>query len=380
MTSSYLLANDALVSHSFNRDGTEMAISVNSSDVYLLSVPTSSNAKFKILDILKEHTALVTSVDWAPKSNCIVSCSADRNAYVWTKQSDGKWKPSLVVLLIDRAAICVRWSPLENRFAVGSGSKCVAICSFNPEQDWWGSKRIKKQIKSTVTCVDWHPNNVVLACGSTDFRVRVYSAYLKSGDKTSAWGEHSSFGTILFEHYGGEGGWVLSVAFSSDGNKLVWTKQNSLIHIADVSGINGGAGDAQQPAVTSLRTDFLPFISSVWVGTSTFLAAGYDCDPMVFRYTGKNIELVHTLDVGSSSKSDGKMSAMKKFQDIDRMATTDNKGTQLATIHQNCINELRVYKSDQSTARCVSSIGRDGYLVFWELPTLCKQIEKLSIT
>ena len=60
----------------------------------------------------------------------------DRNAYVWTH--DGKeWKPSLVVLRINRAATCVKWSPLETKFAVGSGARSISICHFEQEHDWY---------------------------------------------------------------------------------------------------------------------------------------------------------------------------------------------------------------------------------------------------
>jgi hypothetical protein len=41
------------------------------------------------------------------------------------------------------------------------------------------AKHIKKPLKSTVTTVDWHPNNILLATGSTDFKVRVFSTYIK---------------------------------------------------------------------------------------------------------------------------------------------------------------------------------------------------------
>ena len=41
------------------------------------------------------------------------------------------------------------------------------------------AKHIKRPIRSTVTAVDWHPNNVLLAAGSTDFKIRVFSAYVK---------------------------------------------------------------------------------------------------------------------------------------------------------------------------------------------------------
>jgi actin related protein 2/3 complex subunit 1A/1B len=78
----------------------------------------------------------------------------DRNAYVWTQQSVSnglRWKPTLVILRINRAATCVRWSPLENKFAVGSGARLVSVCYFEKDNDWWVSKHIKKPFKSTVT-------------------------------------------------------------------------------------------------------------------------------------------------------------------------------------------------------------------------------------
>ena len=36
--------------------------------------------------------------------------SQDRNAYVWTYKGN-EWKPSLVILRINRAATIVKWSP-----------------------------------------------------------------------------------------------------------------------------------------------------------------------------------------------------------------------------------------------------------------------------
>lgn len=41
----------------------------------------------------------------------------DRNAYVWTFNGS-KWKPTLVILRINRAATCVKWSPLGMSCAI----------------------------------------------------------------------------------------------------------------------------------------------------------------------------------------------------------------------------------------------------------------------
>lgn len=79
-----------------------------------------------------------TGIDWAPESNRIVTCGTDRNAYVWTLKGS-TWKPTLVILRINRAARCVRWAPNENKFAVGSGSRVISICYFEQENDWWVS-------------------------------------------------------------------------------------------------------------------------------------------------------------------------------------------------------------------------------------------------
>lgn len=78
-------------------------------------------------------------------NNRIVSCSHDRNAFVWTfNATTDKWEPELVVLRVDRAALSVRWSPDGAKFAVGSGARVVAVCYYEEEHHWWLSKIIRR--------------------------------------------------------------------------------------------------------------------------------------------------------------------------------------------------------------------------------------------
>ena len=130
---------------------------------------------------MEEHDQLVTGIDWAPKTNRIVTCGQDRNAYVW-RFDNGVWKPTLVILRINRAATDVKWSPNEDKFAVASGAKLVSVCYFEKDNDWWVSKHIKKH-ESTVLKVDWHPNNVLLATASADNQARVVSGFVRGVDK-----------------------------------------------------------------------------------------------------------------------------------------------------------------------------------------------------
>ena len=118
------------------------------------------------------------------------------------------------MLRINRAATCVRWSPKEDKFAVGCGAKLISVCYFEEQNDWWVSKHIKKPIRSTVTTIDWHPNNILLACGSTDFRTRIFSAYIRDVDKNTkdnaktTWGGKTDTGSLIAEFPSSQGGGI----------------------------------------------------------------------------------------------------------------------------------------------------------------------------
>ena len=56
--------------------------------------------------------------------------------------------------------------------------------------------------------LDWHPNNVLLASGSSDFKARVFSAYIKEVDEKPAstnWGKKMTFGNMMAEYSNGGG-------------------------------------------------------------------------------------------------------------------------------------------------------------------------------
>ena len=47
------------------------------------------------------------------------------------------WKPTLVILRIDRAATDVKWSLDGRRFAVASSAKTVPVCMYESGNDWY---------------------------------------------------------------------------------------------------------------------------------------------------------------------------------------------------------------------------------------------------
>lgn len=60
---------------------------------------------------LHQHDLHVTGLDWAPKSNRLVSGSHDKNAFVFTIGPDNTFKPELVLVRTVRGISSVKWSP-----------------------------------------------------------------------------------------------------------------------------------------------------------------------------------------------------------------------------------------------------------------------------
>ena len=348
----------------------EIAISPNNHEVHIYQ---RDGSEWKLLDVLNQHDLHVMGIDWAPNTNRIVTCSVDRNAYVLTQSDDMKWKPMLVHLRINRAATCVKWSPLENKFAVGSGARLISVCYFESENDWWVSKHIKKPIRSTVTSLDWHPNNVLLVAGSTDYKARIFSAYIKAIEDQPAptpWGNRMPLGQLMAEFSTGSlgGGWVNSVSFSADGNKICWVGQNSTINVADAT------------TLTKQKTEFLPFLCCEWISPTSIVAAGHSCVPVIYNVDENNkITLAAKLDQSQKKAMSGN-TARQMFIDLDRYAGTDTLDTILDSIHQNAITCIFMYNGDKKKAVKISTSGLDGKLVIWDLAAnLSRSMQGLSI-
>ncbi|KAH8099507.1 actin-like protein ARPC3 [Cristinia sonorae] len=380
----YSLAQTPITSHAFNGDRSQVAVSLSSKDVQIFE---RQGHDWQPTETLSEHDKIITSIDWAPNTNRIVTSSQDRNAYVWQQTVDPQtgstiWKPTLVLLRINRAATYVKWSPNEDKFAVASGARAIAICSFDPEGDWWVSRLLKKPIRSTVLSVDWHPNNVLLAAGSADMKARVFSAYIKDVDKrpaASVWGEKLPFNTICGEYSSPSGGWVHTVGFSPSGDILAFASHDSTINIVYPGG----------PAIYTIKSNTLPLVTLTWTTEETIVAAGHDCQPYVFSGNESGWQLAGTLDDTNAAKSSGgnragyggaspvgrlNSAAFNTFRNADSRGMGSSPGqsagsgeSELFTVHQNTITSVRPYDGAPGAVSRVSTSGVDGKLVVWDV-------------
>jgi len=339
--------------HAWNGDRSKVALCPNNNEVHIYK---RSGADFELETTLKEHDSVVTGIDWAPKTNRLLTCSQDRNAYVWTFEN-GNWKPTLVILRITRAATACQWSPKEDKFAVGSGAKLVSVCYFEPDNNWWVSKHIREKVDSTITCLDWHPNNVLLAAGGTDNRARVVSGFVSGIDKKedvkngTAFGNKLPFGLLLAEFQ--VNGWVQSIKWSPSGNQLAWSSQDSTVHFLNCP--------STEHTVQSIPTKFLPFRDLIWTNENNVVFVGFDANPTLYVNTGSSWKFDRLLDVKQAAGT-GKALAAKDVWTARTNLGSESAGqdTKLETQHQNCVTVIRLVDN-----KTFSTSGNDGNLGIW---------------
>lgn len=164
-------------------------------------------------------------------------------------------------------------------------------------------------------------------------------------------------------------GWIHSVSFSPDGNKVCWVSHDSTINVADATKGN---------AVHKLRTEYLPFLSCTWITNNSIVAAGHSCIPIVYSVANGQLAYNGKLD-NSQKKEAGGLSAMRKFQSLDKQARTETSDTNLDSIHQNAITCVCIYAGNKDKALKLSTSGLDGQLVIWDLYSLEKSMQSMKI-
>ncbi|KAF0683617.1 Aste57867_24323 [Aphanomyces stellatus] len=382
---------DSITCHSWNRDRTKVAICPNTNEIWIYSNCQAPDvAQWRKEAVLTEHDMVVSGLDWSPVHDMIVSCSHDRSAFVWKYEpSERKWKPSLVVLRIARAAINVKWSPDGKKFAVGSSAKCVSVCYYEAAENWWISKVIKKH-KSTVVDLDWHPNSQLLVTASTDMQCRVFAAFVAEVDGTPDAGPFPAmapFGEPMAE-FDNANAWVNSAVWSPAGNRLAFAGHGSSIHFVHF----GRPGDV--PTLQSIRFPHLPLTRLLFLSNDAVVGVGHDFNVLLFT-TDRNgfwsfsefLDKKKTGGAATASAATGgnEFNNVRKLWDskVSRGqsadATSGDKGA-LWTKHENTITCIQAtVKSPNGSVSEFTTSGLDGRIVTWKLSSLSLDMSKLRL-
>eukprot|EP00769_Ergobibamus_cyprinoides_P001201 gnl/Ergobibamus_cyprinoides/2205.p1 GENE.gnl/Ergobibamus_cyprinoides/2205~~gnl/Ergobibamus_cyprinoides/2205.p1 ORF type:complete len:164 (-),score=20.42 gnl/Ergobibamus_cyprinoides/2205:21-512(-) len=144
--------------------------------------PRAPTPALTLLHTLLKHTEPVAALQWAPNSDMLLSVAHDREGYVWIREGDS-WTSQLVLLRTNRAAQAAAWAHGEHKFAVGTGTSELCVCSFDPEGRWWTAvKPVANPHGSTVTAVAFHPTDYLVATGCTDGHMRLFTSVRKRVD------------------------------------------------------------------------------------------------------------------------------------------------------------------------------------------------------
>lgn len=350
--------------HAFSPDGKTCALSKSDDAVYMFDTNGSDDIKtWKQTQVVTEHGGWVSGIDWCAKTNQIVTCGHDRNAYVW-KYEDGEWKPTLVILRINRAATCVKWSPNGDKFAVGSGAKCVPICHFEAKQNWWISKMVKKH-KSSVLDLDWSPNQKYIVTGASDFKCRVFSAFIEGIDSpdsdalSEVFGPKTTeFGECLAE-FDMAKAWVQGVSWSPSGNTIAYTGHGSTLTFVDLTN-----GKTEQTIY--LKT--LPAWNCFFMDDDNLVTLGFDHNPTVWNKSGEWKE-GRKLDECKAEEKKAVGGAASRARNMFQVADSQGKKKaghtaepEIMTIHKNNVLSYNIRGPN-----AFSTCGVDGKILQWKL-------------
>lgn len=139
--------------------------------------------------------------------------------------------------------------------------------------------------------------------------------------------------------------------------------------------------------IYNIRISSLPFVSLTWTAEDSLVAAGHDCQPIVFSGSEAGWQAAGSLDDTSAPKSSGGASKFGGASGVGRLNSAafntfrnaDSRGqsspvsgpsstdTELMTVHQNTITNIRPYAMQGGNVTKVSTSGVDGKLVIWDV-------------
>jgi len=363
----------------YNREGTRMALAVGNT----VQIFAHDGKVWKMEGTLTKHYMHVSGVDWDHQNDRIVTVSHDRNAFVWNYDAvEALWKPDLVVCRCLKSLLCVRWSPGGNKIAIGAADKSITVCYYDDSNNWWVTKKCKKPITSSVTCLDWNDNNMHVISGTMSNQVLLFMCYVKEcepkpkpdregGDTlkykkpfTCIW-ETKTLGSVQDVKFVVRNKECTDACFVACDNA-------SCLYFFDTA--------TSEKALWIIPTTYLPFNNIEVVNDHVLCAAGFNNEPILYDFTPGGCKEMKQIDEKKKvvKKKGGFADIKNRFQNIaDKgLKDGDNTGKQKKnTKHMNTISNIRIAgprdpgQRGIGKALKISTSGIDGQVVTWNLKT-----------
>jgi len=262
---------------------------------------------------------------------------------------------SILPSTFNRAALCVQWSPQENKFALGGGSKSVAVCYYQEENNWWISKLIRKKHMSSVTCVRCHSNNWLLATGSSDFKCRLFAANIASVDVSVK----RKFGELLMEVDVAKN-WVHGLSWSPSCSTLAICAHDSCVHVIDLEDPSQVPSMDKEPKCYTIKFPQLPQCAAMFLDENRLVSVGFHDKPLLFKRSGGEGGWVMEGELNAKDNKEKKTSS--KFANSLGMFNAAAGETKAKPTFARVKTEIKPMKADSKVVTQFSVSGMDQSL------------------
>jgi len=151
----------------------------------------------KVEETLKGHKKQVNDLKFHPATDVVFSASEDRTAMIW-RRSDGKYSSVHTLSQHSEAVIGVTMHPSGDYFVTASAD---ATWNFYDSATASLYRTVQDENKSGYTNVSFHPDGLILGCGTRDGFVRIFD--LKTLKPAASFSEgHEQLSGLSFSENG----------------------------------------------------------------------------------------------------------------------------------------------------------------------------------
>ena len=355
-------------------DGQQVAICPLNSEIWIFDTQGSPDmSKWTKVQTLKEHFNMVMSLDWHPKTNQLLSASADRGLIVWNPQND-TFLPQIGMNPEKKAHLSAAWNHRGDKFCVGSSSGHLYLAQFYPSNNFWVAKPIKKKPphKASVVSVKFDDlSGRVMVSASLDGTIQINTVFIEELDKDGA----GPFGSVTSS---GEtlqtitcNGWVNYVTFSPNCDTICYVTHDCELNFTNVT--EAVSGDKSKLTTEKIFHNGNPHMSCMFLDNDKLVACGYDKVPYIYKKEGSEWKMAKVMDDGTKRQRKAKITGnsfldKKVYFNSDFKLSSAVEMRETDTKHANFINCLKSYATDDKNRPIVlATSDANGYLNFWDV-------------
>lgn len=289
----------------------------------------------------------------------------------------------------------MKWSPDGHRFAVASVCKCISFCVYEPLTHLWIGKVINEQINTAVLCLEFHPAAHILAVGTIDGLVLLYSTFTKKIKEDSEYKpgplnvHNEKLGTLLKTLNYTPNVWINSISWSQQGTQICYASQDNSVNIVYFS------SNDDEPSYWKIKLPSLSCLTTCFLSDYAIACAGYDNTCYLIGFDGEAWSYIQPFETEQKKSADASNTAgargsrlqasLKMFEQLSQSKQTPAAGG--ASSGGNNSND-NSWKTHKNTITCIegktiekgsyiefSTSGLDGKVCVWSTHSLPADIQ-----